>query len=140
MSLKVAHHYLDVLGVSTLEALQAVPADALVAAPAAVHKRVPQKVPAARGLTASSCPPRWRRRAPLPHRPSRCWPASTATRRATLVFNRRDQVQDDPQREHRLVWAGQDSAPGMTAGSVAGVKASGAQSAGASLSSPVLTK
>jgi hypothetical protein len=31
-----------------------------------------------------------------------------------MVFNRRDQVADDPQCDHRLVWAGQDSAPGMT--------------------------
>ncbi|MBC7994429.1 MAG: carboxylesterase/lipase family protein [Rhizobacter sp.] len=47
-------------------------------------------------------------------RPGEGWPTFEANRRATLVFNRHDQVQDDPQREHRMVWAGQDSAPGMT--------------------------
>ncbi|MBC7958167.1 MAG: carboxylesterase/lipase family protein, partial [Cytophagales bacterium] len=47
MSLKVARGYLDVLGVRTLEALQAVPADVLLAAQAQVHKQVPETIPAA---------------------------------------------------------------------------------------------
>ncbi len=266
MSLKVAHHYLDVLGVSTLEALQAVPADALLAAQSAVHKLVPQTVPAAPWFDGTLVPaslaaaraaptppipllagfnrdeirffelwrgvaelflsrdrmgellhkqlgsdhaervlaaypdtkegkrqlgthmsfgmptthfaerhaaqhptwfyrfdcgnpllgaahalelfylwqmpglmpallrggPLWGARRALAQRmrqhwvafvrdgrPGDNWPAFESSRRATLVFNRRDQVHDDPQREHRVVWAGQDTAPGMTAGSVA---------------------
>jgi para-nitrobenzyl esterase len=47
-------------------------------------------------------------------RPGDNWPAFEPHRHATLVFNRHDQVVDDPQRDQRLVWAGQDSAPGMT--------------------------
>ena len=52
-------------------------------------------------------------------RPGRDWPAFEAGRRATLVFDKRDQVRDDPERERRIAWAGQDSGPGM-AGSIAG--------------------
>ncbi|MBC7958187.1 MAG: hypothetical protein H7Y33_20240 [Cytophagales bacterium] len=46
-------------------------------------------------------------------RPGAEWPAFEAARRTTMVFNKRDQVLDDPQHDHRVVWAGQDSAPGM---------------------------
>jgi para-nitrobenzyl esterase len=47
-------------------------------------------------------------------RPGEEWPAFEPNRRATLVFNRHDQVIDDPQGDLRRVWAAQDSAPGMT--------------------------
>lgn len=47
-------------------------------------------------------------------RPGNDWPPFEPSRRATMVFNRHDQVLDDPQRDRRVVWAGQDSAPGMT--------------------------
>ena len=261
MSLKVARHYLDVLGVRTLEALQAVPADKLLAAQAEVHKLVPQTVPAAPWFDGTLVPaslaaaraaptppvpllagfnrdeirffelwrgvaelflsrtrmgellrqqfgpahaeqvlgaypdtkegkrqlgthmsfgmptlhfaerhaaqhptwfyrfdcsnpllgaahalelfylwevpgllpallrggPLWGARRALAQRmrshwiafvrngrPGDAWPAFESTRRTTLVFDRRDQVLDDPQRDHRLTWAGQDSAPGMT--------------------------
>lgn len=266
MSLKVARHYLDVLGVRTLEALQAVPADVLLAAQGQVHKLVPQTVPAAPWFDGTLLPaslaaaraaptppipllagfnrdeirffelwrgvaelflsrarmgellrrqfgavhaervlaaypdtkagkrqlgthmsfgmptahfaerhavqhptwfyrfdcgspllgaahalelfylwemegllpallrggPLWGARRALAQRmrghwvafvrdgrPGVEWPAFEAGRRATMVFNRRDQVLDDPQRDHRLVWAGQDSAPGMTIHSAA---------------------
>ncbi len=260
-SLKVARHYLDVLGVHTLEALQAVPSDKLLAAQAEVHKRVPQTVPASPWFDGTLVPaslaaaraaptppipllagfnrdeirffelwrgvaelflsrtrmsellhrqfgaahaervlaaypdtkdgqrqlgthmsfgmptahfaerhaaqhpawfyrfdcgnpllgaahalelfylwemdgllpallrggPLWGARRALAQRmrshwiafvrdgrPGSDWPPFEPGRRTTMVFNRHDQVIDDPQRDQRLVWAGQDSSPGMT--------------------------
>ena len=261
MSVKVARHYLDVLGLSTLEALQAIPADKLLATQAEVHKRVPHTVPAAPWFDGTLVPaslaaaraaptpaipllagfnreeirffelwrgvaelflsrarmadllrqqfgtghaervlaaypdtkdgnrqlgthmsfgmptlhfaerhaaqhptwfyrfdcgnpllgaahalelfylwqmpgllpamlrggPLWGARRALAQRmrshwihfvregrPGADWPAFEPSRHTIKVFNKHDQVLDDPQRDHRLTWAGQDSAPGMT--------------------------
>jgi para-nitrobenzyl esterase len=46
-------------------------------------------------------------------RPGEGWTPFDANRRATMVFDRRDRMVDDPEGEHRAVWAAQDSAPGM---------------------------
>lgn len=46
-------------------------------------------------------------------RPGDGWQPFEASRRATLVFGRRDRLVDDPEGTHRAVWAAQDSAPGM---------------------------
>ncbi len=46
--------------------------------------------------------------------PASGWPAFEAGRRATLVFNKRDQVLDDPERDRRVGWSGRDAAPGMS--------------------------
>jgi para-nitrobenzyl esterase len=46
-------------------------------------------------------------------RPGADWPAFDPQRRSTLLFDRQDRVQDDPEGPHRGVWAGEDSGPGM---------------------------
>jgi para-nitrobenzyl esterase len=46
-------------------------------------------------------------------RPGDEWLPFEGARRATLVFDRRDRMVDDPEGPHRVVWEAQDSAPGM---------------------------
>lgn len=55
-SLKVARLYVSHLGVKTLEELQALPAQALLAAQEAVHQQVPQTIPAAPWYDGSLLP------------------------------------------------------------------------------------
>jgi para-nitrobenzyl esterase len=63
-------------------------------------------------------------------RPGADWPAFDADRHMTLVFNKRDQLVGDPDRERRLAWAGQDTGPGMaSAGGAAALSATSAPAA-----------
>lgn len=47
-------------------------------------------------------------------RPVADWPLFTAARRATLVFNLKDRVVDDPEPARRLAWQGKDVGPGIS--------------------------
>lgn len=46
-------------------------------------------------------------------RPDDGWRPFETSRRATLVFGRRDRMVDDPEGPHREAWGAQDSGPGM---------------------------
>jgi para-nitrobenzyl esterase len=47
-------------------------------------------------------------------RPAADWPAFTADRRATMVFNLKDKIVDDPESARRLAWQGKDVGPGIS--------------------------
>jgi len=47
-------------------------------------------------------------------RPGEDWPAFSADRRSTVLFNLDDRVVDDPESARRQAWAGEDVGPGIT--------------------------
>lgn len=47
--------------------------------------------------------------------PNADWPAFAEGRRATLIFNLKDKVVDDPEPARRLAWQGKDVGPGISA-------------------------
>jgi para-nitrobenzyl esterase len=51
------------------------------------------------------------------------WPRFDAARRATLVFDKRDQVVDDPESAQRLAWGGRDCGPGIASADTANAPA-----------------